>query len=109
MAMCRLINAEFFRDPERGLTKLFKRLKELGIDQAGPKTAEEPKTQKSENLKHKVLRRAELIRSRWKDIPGASKPSETKAKPQMQPEEEPEEEPEEDIEADTEPEHKTAA
>ena len=62
--------SEFFRDPEAGLKKLFKRLKEVGIDAIGPRTAEETaETNRGEELKQKVLKRAEQIRRAWKNIP----------------------------------------
>ncbi len=64
--------SEFFRNPEAGLKKLFKRLKEVGIEPIGPRTAEETAdTNRGEILKQKVLKRAEQIRRAWKNIPDA--------------------------------------
>ena len=69
--------SEFFQGPEKALKKLCKRLTELEIRPAGP--AEEPKPKKRgkgekppEPLHERVIKRAELIRSRWKDIPTPS-------------------------------------
>lgn len=64
--------SEFFRNPEAGLKKLFKRLKQVGIEPIGPRTAEETAdTNRGEVLKQKVLKRAEQIRRAWKNIPDA--------------------------------------
>jgi very-short-patch-repair endonuclease len=66
----RLRASEFFRDPEAGLKKLFKRLKDLGIDALGPaQENERAETDKAEALKKKVIERADMIRSRWKEAP----------------------------------------
>ncbi|MHC4415077.1 MAG: AAA domain-containing protein [Planctomycetota bacterium] len=79
----RLRGSEFLRDPDRGLKKLFRRLKEIGIDAIGPKTVDLKETTAAHDLKMKVLKRAELIRSRWKDIPDdpmeVDEPRETKS------------------------------
>ena len=65
----------FFRDPEAGLKKLFKRLKDLSIDAIGPaKPQETAATDRGEALKQKVLKRAEQIRRAWKDVPQAPAP-----------------------------------
>ncbi|MHC4220617.1 MAG: DUF559 domain-containing protein [Planctomycetota bacterium] len=65
----RLRSSEFFRDTDAGLKKLFGRLKEAGIEAIGPVTTDAPDTEKPEELKKKVLKRAEMIRTRWQDIP----------------------------------------
>ena len=65
----RLRSSQFFRDPQAGLKKLCGRLKDAGIEAIGPATAEAPDTEKPEALKEKVLKRAEMIRTRWQDIP----------------------------------------
>jgi very-short-patch-repair endonuclease len=71
----RLRGSEFFRNPEAQLKKLFKRLKEVGIEALGPATAEETvDTNAAAELKKKLLKRAEMIRTRWKDIPEAPMP-----------------------------------
>ncbi len=67
--------SEFFRDQEAGLKKLIGRLKTLAIDAIGPATAEETAaTNRGNELKEKVLKRAEQIRRAWKDIPDAPAP-----------------------------------
>jgi hypothetical protein len=48
-----------------GLKKLFGRLKDAGIEAIGPVMTEAPDTEKPERLKQKVLKRAEMIRTRW--------------------------------------------
>ncbi len=64
--------SEFFQDPQAGLKKVFKRLKQAGIDPIGPPTAEEKAdTNRGEELKQKGLKRAEQIRRAWKNIPDA--------------------------------------
>ncbi|MHC4589777.1 MAG: DUF559 domain-containing protein, partial [Planctomycetota bacterium] len=80
----RLRSSEFFRDTDAGLQKLIKRLKDAGIEALGPVVTEAPDTEKPEALKEKVLKRAEMIRTRWQDIPS---PPETKAV-QVEPEDE---------------------
>jgi hypothetical protein len=66
----RLRASEYYRDPEAGMKKLFKRLKDLGIDALGPaQENERAETDKAEALKKKVIERAEMIRSRWKEAP----------------------------------------
>jgi very-short-patch-repair endonuclease/Cdc6-like AAA superfamily ATPase len=65
----RLRSSEFFRDTETGLKKLCGRLKDAGIEALGPVVTEAPDTEKPEALKEKVLKRAEMIRTRWQDIP----------------------------------------
>jgi very-short-patch-repair endonuclease len=72
----RLRSSEFFRDTDAGLKKLFARLKEADIEPIGPVVTEAPDTEKPEALKEKVLKRAEMIRTRWQDIPA---PPEAKA------------------------------
>jgi hypothetical protein len=51
------------------LKKLCGRLKGAGIEAIGPATTEAPDTEKPEALKQKVLKRAEVIRTRGQDIP----------------------------------------
>ena len=72
----RLRSSEFFRNTDAGLKKLFGRLKDAGIEPIGPVVTEAPDTEKPEALKEKVIKRAEMIRSRWQDIPA---PPEAKA------------------------------
>ena len=76
----RLRGSEFFRDPDRGLQKLYRRLKEVGIDAIGPKTAEDTvQANFGQELKERVIKRAEMIRSRWKEAePAAEKPQQQK-------------------------------
>ena len=66
----RLRGSEFFQNPAGGLKKLFTRLKELGVEALGPVTAEDTAdTNRGEELKAKVIKRAEQIRTRWQNIP----------------------------------------
>ena len=75
----RLRGSAFFRDPERGLEKLQRRLKEVGIDAIGPKIAGTSEPQASGELKDKVLKKAEQFRARWKDTPTVEVDVETKS------------------------------
>ncbi len=70
----RLRASEFLRDPERGLRKLFARLKEAGIGAIGNVVAEAPEPVAGDELMKRVLKKAELIRSRWKDTPSTPAP-----------------------------------
>ena len=71
----RVRGSEFFRNRDRAMKKLQRRLQEVGIAPVGP--AEDPKPKKpakgakqsEEPLHKRVIKRAELIRNRWKDIP----------------------------------------
>jgi very-short-patch-repair endonuclease/superfamily I DNA/RNA helicase len=63
----RVRGSEFFRSPERVMKRLVKRLTDLGIRPVGPKAAAEEED--ANELVIKVLKRAEMIRTRWKDIP----------------------------------------
>jgi very-short-patch-repair endonuclease len=66
----RLRASEYYRDPEAGLKKLFKRLKDLDIAALGPaQENERAETDNAEALKKKVIERADMIRSRWKEAP----------------------------------------
>ncbi len=93
----RLRGSEFFQNTEGGLKKLFTRLNELGVEALGPVTADETAdTNRGEELKAKIIKRAEMIRTRWQDIPA---PPEARAV-QTEPEDETgEEEDEESREA----------
>ncbi len=62
----RLRGSEFFRNPDEVIKKLARRLKEIDIEPVGPK-ADAPPSTHAEDLKQKVIKRAELIRSRWKE------------------------------------------
>ncbi|MBW2213797.1 MAG: DUF559 domain-containing protein [Deltaproteobacteria bacterium] len=71
----RVRGSEFFRSRDKAINKLQRRLQAIGIAPVGPakdaipikgaKQAEEP-------LHKRVIKRAELIRKRWKDIPTPS-------------------------------------
>jgi len=78
----RLRASEFFRDPRESLKKLFRRLKNAGIDRAGAPDAKEPAatTDEAESLRDKVLRRAEMIRNRWNETPGTMTPNKKRRK-----------------------------
>ncbi len=74
----RVRGSEFFRDRDKAMKKLKLRLQEVGFAPLG--SGEEPKPKKpamragqaEESLLKRVIKRAELIRSRWKDIPTPS-------------------------------------
>ena len=63
----RVRGTEFFCDPARTLKKLTKRLKELDIRPGGAQ--KQAVKGKEESLDARVVKRADMIRSRWKDIP----------------------------------------
>jgi len=95
----RLLASEFFRDPRASLKKLFRRLKNAGIDRAGaadPKTAPAPE-EAGASPKEKVLRRAEMIRNRWNETPGTKSPTKRRKKKGDEPDaEEPPDAPEDE-------------
>jgi very-short-patch-repair endonuclease len=73
----RVRGSEFFRRPEKTMNKVQRRLQEVGIPPVGPATEPQPKQSAKAkpaegSLLDKVIKRAELIRSRWKDIPTPS-------------------------------------
>ncbi len=72
----RVRGSEFFHDRARALRRLFGRLAEREILPAPPQaegaTEGVPGAAPEEPLQRKVLRRAELIRTRWRDIPSVS-------------------------------------
>jgi DNA polymerase III delta prime subunit len=79
----RLRASEFFRNPGGSLKKLFRRLKSAGIDRAGAATDAEraaAATEEGESLKEKVLRRAEVIRSRWNETAATMSPKKRRRK-----------------------------
>ena len=69
----RLRGSRFFRSPERVVKELFRRLKKIGIDRMGRETFVDSGTKEStgkasQDLKQRIIKRADLIRSHWKDI-----------------------------------------
>ncbi|NRA04392.1 MAG: AAA family ATPase [Myxococcales bacterium] len=62
----RVRGSEFFRDPEQVLAKLARRLEEFDIR---PAPATDAVAEDAGGLVSKVLKRAEMIKTRWKDIP----------------------------------------
>ncbi len=70
----RVRGSEFFQDRDKVMKKLQRRLQELEIAPVGPEPETKPGSASDEDepLHQKVLRRAELIRNRWKDIPTTS-------------------------------------
>jgi very-short-patch-repair endonuclease len=74
----RVRGSEFFRSRDKAMKKLERRLQELGFRPIGPAGEAKPKKsdkgtkQAEESLHQRVLKRAELIRNRWKDIPTPS-------------------------------------
>jgi very-short-patch-repair endonuclease len=72
----RVRGSELFQNPERALKKLQRRLHELEIPPVGPVDPEEEKKKEAaeakgreEPLHKRVIKRAEMIRRRWKDVP----------------------------------------
>ena len=67
----RVRGSEFFQDRDRAMEKLQRRLQEVEITPGGPGPAPKVKGARDdeEPLHKRVIRRAELIRNRWKDIP----------------------------------------
>ena len=81
----RIRGSEYLRDPKKTLSKIKRRLKSfdiqpLGLLSSDPKKASAKEESKSKELLAEVKKRAEMIRTRWKDIPSVdsvlSKPSE---------------------------------
>jgi very-short-patch-repair endonuclease len=71
----RVRGSEFFRSRDKAMKKLQKRLQEVGIVPVDSDTDATPVTavkQDGDPLPRRVIKRAELIRSRWKDIPTPS-------------------------------------
>jgi very-short-patch-repair endonuclease len=66
----RVRGTEFFRSPEKLTKKLTRRLAELEIRPIAPESKTE--AGETDTLASKVLKRAEMIRSRWTDIPTVS-------------------------------------
>jgi hypothetical protein len=54
----------FFRDPDRALTPVFRRLEELGIQPESPATTETPARDRS-RLEARVIRQSEELRRSW--------------------------------------------
>jgi very-short-patch-repair endonuclease len=67
----RIRGSEFYRDADATMTKVHRRLAELEIQPAPPEE-EAVATAGADPLHTRVLKRAELIRSRWKGIPTVS-------------------------------------
>ncbi len=70
----RVRGSQFFRNRDRTLKQLTRRLEELEIRPAPPAPEGETPAEapRAEPLLAKVVKRAELIRSRWRDIPTVS-------------------------------------
>ena len=71
----RLRASEYFRDPERCAKRLRGRLAKLGIEPNEADSAESGAVDadaEPDPLHTRVVKRAELIRNRWRDIPSAS-------------------------------------
>lgn len=65
----RVRGSEFFRTPELVTKRLVRRLAELEVRPAASRRAAASEKPAGEALATKVLKRAEMIRARWKDIP----------------------------------------
>ena len=71
----RVRGSEFFQNPDKALKKLQRRLREVEIAPVGPaEEAQAKNTGKGEKdveepLHKRVIKRADMIRKRWKDIP----------------------------------------
>ena len=71
----RVRGSEFFRNRDKAMKKLQRRLQALSIAPVGTVEEETPaddKKKAEEPLYKRVIKRAELIRKRWKDIPTPS-------------------------------------
>src|SRR6185312_4324499 len=55
----------FFRDPDRALTPVFRRLEELGIHPGSPAAAAEVPARDRSRLEARVIRQAEELRHSW--------------------------------------------
>jgi very-short-patch-repair endonuclease len=81
----RVRGSEFFQSRDRAMKKLRRRLREVEIDPVGPaedakaKKATTPAKDAEQPLHKRVIKRAELIRNRWKDIPTPSAVRKAKA------------------------------
>jgi very-short-patch-repair endonuclease len=94
----RVRGSEFYRDAEATMTKLRRRLAELEIEPVPPE-AEAAESDAADPLHTRVVKRAELIRSRWKGIPTVS---EVRAAPPLA-------DPEAEAEPEAEPSSETAS
>jgi very-short-patch-repair endonuclease len=54
----------FFRDPDRAMVEVFRRLEELGIPPESPH-AQQPAQQSEDELRDRVIRRAQELRQQW--------------------------------------------
>jgi hypothetical protein len=68
----RVRGSEFYRAPELTLKKLERRLAELELRPLRPDETATPPSTGHEPLDAKVRKRAEQIRTRWKDVPTVS-------------------------------------
>ena len=68
--LIRLRASEFYRDPKKVVKRLLRRLKGYGIDRVAESLSDSEaaaeRSKKAQELKKNVLRRADMIRSRWK-------------------------------------------
>ena len=69
----RVRGSDFFRGRAKVMKKLERRLQEVGIVPLDPDASPVAAVEKEEDpLPQRVIKRAELIRNRWKDIPTPS-------------------------------------
>ncbi len=68
----RVRGSEFLQSRDKVMKRLKRRLQELEIAPGGPKAKPPAASKGSEPLQKTVMRRAEMIRARWKDIPTTS-------------------------------------
>lgn len=65
----RIRGSEFFRDQQRAMIRVLRRLGELGIEPIGAISPENDGVERSTELKERVIRRAEEIRKNWEETP----------------------------------------
>jgi very-short-patch-repair endonuclease len=74
----RIRGSEFFRGRENAIKRVIRRLSELGIEPIGPKPSSGDEPVRTEELKARVIRRAEEIRKEWEANPEPINPEPTR-------------------------------
>ena len=74
----RLRASEYMREPDKVLKRLVRRLRQVGIEPQDPAAEVEPAAPVEDELTQRVVKRAEMIRLRWKEpeiaVPVAAAP-----------------------------------
>ena len=70
----RIRGSEFFKNQEHAMKRVLGRLSDLGIAPIGPKPADAGEEARSDELKNRVIRRAEEIRKHWEENPDEPDP-----------------------------------